>query len=535
MMRTGLFLTRHQGVISDVVDVDGLAVAYAEVAVAKVYDRFLETNDLRDMLSQVKAHRLNAVVVAGYSAHLMETSKAGKSILNALKVYGVNPNRVAFANICEQVALTHAGQPRNATEKARLLIASALAKVAHCPEVNTLAIRPNRAVMVIGTTAAGLIAARELLSKNLNVILMDKAAAWRLANPQDETLAAMCDQVRSDPNARILFESNLADMSGWAGDYKVVLETPYGNRPLGAGAILLCPGNDTQWIAQLQPKMRLALDREGYLLNAAGNRSSGQTRDAGIWFATPSGAGNGIKAEAEGVRLAVSAIAELLDKPRIEHPLLVSEVNATLCGGCGTCVKTCAFSASGIDAAKKISVIDAQRCRGCGNCVTACPTSARDLLSFPTLYVHRAIEILSQGAPIQGEPKILAFLCKNSGYRAADIFGRHFQKNGGSSYSPSVLPLPMECGGHIDTVYLLKAFKEGFDGVALVVCKDHHCHNLVGNTDMERRVGLLRAVLRSRRMDDNRMRIIHVFGHEGQYLNEELRAFSAELKRLNRI
>lgn len=534
-MRKGLFLTRHQGVISDVVDVDGLARAYADLTVTKVYDQFLDPNDLRDMLARVKAHSLNAVVVAGYSAHLLETSKAGKTILGALKSCGVNPNRVAFANICEQVALTHGGQRENATRKAHLLIEAALAKVDFCPEAATVAIRPKRAVVVMGTTATGLMAARELLSKNLNVILIDTASSWRIANRQDETLAALCTQVQSDPNARIFLESDLADMSGWAGDYQIVLSTPYGARTFPVGAVLLCPGDDLQWLARLQPKMRLALDDEGYLLNAAGTRSSGETRDAGIWFATPSGAANGLMAEAEAVRQAVSAIAELLDKPRIEHPLLVSEVNEALCGGCGTCVKTCAFSASGIDGNRKLSVIDPQRCRGCGNCVTACPTSARDLVSFPSLYVHKAIEILSQGVPIQNEPKILAFLCKNSGYRAADLFGRQYPQNGGGSYSPNVLPLAMECGGQIDTVYLLKAFKEGFDGVALVVCKDRHCHNLVGNTDMERRVGLLRAVLRSRRMDDNRMRIMHVSPQEGQRLNDELMAFSAELKRLNRV
>jgi coenzyme F420-reducing hydrogenase delta subunit/NAD-dependent dihydropyrimidine dehydrogenase PreA subunit len=303
---------------------------------------------------------------------------------------------------------------------------------------------------------------------------------------------------------------------------------------LAVGGILLCVGNDTNWIEQLRPKIRLDTDENGLLVGAIGSGFKGKTKDPGIWFVPFEAGSDQFKSEAADAHTAVNSLTAILDENKIEHPVLVSEVDVNQCGGCGTCVKTCAFSASSIDTKEKISIIDLKRCVGCGNCVTSCPTGARDLIAYPTRYVISAIDILSKGAVDGGEPKVLAFLCKNSGYPATDAAGDPVNHLPAGNYSPNVLPLRVECAGNIDTVYIMNAFKKGFDGVALVVCKDGHCHNVVGNTDMERRLGLLRAVMRSRHIDDNRMRIFHMGRREGKRLNEELKAFSEELKEINR-
>lgn len=505
------------------IDLDRLAEYHSDLAVVKVYDEFFEKKELRDMLILVMDNNLDAVVLAGHSVYEIETSSVGKTLINALISLGVNQNRIVFVNIYEHVSLIHADQPDKATQKAHLLINAALAKADCSANVNTVTVKPTPSVLVMGATLTAMIAASHLLSKKIAVIIVEKDNYHGIARSEEETFALLFNQVNANPKSTILFESDLVDISGWTGDYHVVVKTPEENREMIVGSVLLCMGNNRQWIDQLQNKMRLDVDRDGFLIDVAGNRASGETKDAGIWFATSA-----------GVLKAVSEISALLDNPRLEYPLLVTEVKETVCSGCGTCVKTCAFGASGIDVIKKISIIDIKRCKGCGNCVTACPTSARDLVTFPSLYVNNAIEILSQGISGDVEPTILAFLCKNSGYLAADRLGKQSRQDSGIvRYGPSVFPLPMECGGNIDTIYILKAFKEGIDGVALVVCKDHHCHNLTGNTDMERRVGLLRAILRSRRIDDNRIRIIHVNGREGHRLNEELKSFSEELKKLN--
>lgn len=418
-MRKGLFLTRHHGKISNCVDVDSLAKEYTGLNAIRVYDHFFGKTEQLDMLRQVKQNRLEAVVLAGHSANTFETQKVGKAFVNALTRQGVNQNRIVFTNLYEQVALVHSDQPANATKKARLLIDTALAKAAHCPNVETVTVHPKRAVLVIGATVEGLIAAGELLSRKFSVCLIEKRKSWRLKSGDEDVLAPVLDQLQRNANAQILFETGVKDFAGWFGDYSVALNTDGKIREVSVGGILLCPGQDREWIEELKPQMRLDTNQQGLLVNQAGEHASGETKEPGIWLLNPVGSADQWENESFGARKVIQMMTACLDQSGIKHPVLVSEVEVSRCGGCGTCVKTCAFSASTIDAQKKISVIDAKRCRGCGNCVTACPTGARDLVTFPTLYVNDAIDILSQGVLTNGEPKVLAFLCKNSGYLAA--------------------------------------------------------------------------------------------------------------------
>jgi coenzyme F420-reducing hydrogenase delta subunit/NAD-dependent dihydropyrimidine dehydrogenase PreA subunit len=283
-------------------------------------------------------------------------------------------------------------------------------------------------------------------------------------------------------------------------------------------------------LRQLRPKLQLDLDAEGLIRDDRASGSVGRTRDPGVCFIPPrSQLGDlaGVTAWASAV---VLALTTLLDRHELDHPVYVSEVDEDVCGGCGTCVKTCAFAASGIDVALGLSTIDARRCKGCGNCVVACPTGARDLITFPESHIIAAIGILSKVAPVPDEPHVLALLCNGCGYPAADVAGELASSTEASGYSANVMPLRVECGGNVDTQYVLEAFKDGFDGVAVSVCRDGHCHHVVGNTDMDRRLGLFREVLRSRHIDAERLRVIHVAPHEGQVFTEEIQGFCRDLQ-----
>ena len=61
------------------------------------------------------------------------------------------------------------------------------------------------------------------------------------------------------------------------------------------------------------------------------------------------------------------------------------------------------------------------------------------------------------------------------------------------------------------------------------MCRDGHCHNVVGNTDLERRLGLFRAVLRSRNIDGERLRVVPVYADDGRLVGEELNSFGHDL------
>ena len=75
----------------------------------------------------------------------------------------------------------------------------------------------------------------------------------------------------------------------------------------------------------------------------------------------------------------------------------VSQVDAGLCGGCGTCQKHCQFEAISLVDGK--SYVDEARCMGCGVCVTHCP--------------HKALSLRREAA--KGEPLEIRVLLEQAG------------------------------------------------------------------------------------------------------------------------
>jgi F420-non-reducing hydrogenase iron-sulfur subunit len=532
-MKTGLFLSRDDGAISGTVDVDQLAKDYAHLSVASVHDNFYGIADQRDILKAVEDAELEAVILAGNSPNHCAGLPAGNQILDAIERCGVNENKIAFANLKEHIALPHKEDGEAATSKARLFIDSALAKLESIHETKSKSVAPRRCILVIGATTGGLTAARELLAKGYRVYLVDKQSKARTNGVEAQILPSLAAVLQNE-KATLLFEANVKDVSGWCGDYAVIVSAAEGeDLEFGVGGIILSVGDDVEWINELKSKLQLDLDDDGQPRSRQRVGFTGDTRDPGIWFVPCPNGGDPFAAEVVGASIAVLSLTTLLDQNEINHPELISEVDESVCGGCGTCVKTCAFSASSIDLARKVSVIDERRCRGCGNCVVSCPTGARDLVSFPETAIFKSIDVLAQGVKTRSTPRVLALMCNGSGSEAMDAAGHTVSERGNGDYWVNVLPLQVECGGNVDTQYVLRAFQQGFDGVALVTCNDGHCHHIVGNTDMERRLSLFRDVLRSRRIDDSRLRILKVAADDGESLADELKSFCDDLSSQN--
>ncbi len=67
--------------------------------------------------------------------------------------------------------------------------------------------------------------------------------------------------------------------------------------------------------------------------------------------------------------------------PMLASSGYVSQVDAALCSGCGTCVDACPFSALALH--DGLATVDRAACMGCGVCVTKCPQEALSLLRDP--------------------------------------------------------------------------------------------------------------------------------------------------------
>jgi coenzyme F420-reducing hydrogenase delta subunit len=58
------------------------------------------------------------------------------------------------------------------------------------------------------------------------------------------------------------------------------------------------------------------------------------------------------------------------------------------------------------------------------------------------------------------EPKIVAFCCRHCAYAAADLAGSMRLE-----YPSSINIIELPCTGKLDTLYVLRAFEDGADGV----------------------------------------------------------------------
>ena len=285
----------------------------------------------------------------------------------------------------------------------------------------------------------------------------------------------------------------------------------------------MIPNKDTEDIREI---LGLSKTPEGFFKEADLMLTPVSTYDDGKFIA---GACIGPRTINESIvdgYAAATGISRLLSEDEITQFVTISDVDESICGGEGICVKTCYFHACSIDQEKKISVVDPTLCRGCGNCVAACPTGARDLLIYPTESYYKSIEVLSEYEPPEG-PKILGLLCNGCAYPAADQVGL-----GGKSLPLNLLISRVPCSGRIDPRFVLYAIEKGFDGVILGACYHENCQFFGGNYDLEKRVDLLKELLNSRGINGKRIQLLSISYLESEKFVNDVQSFMQNLKNL---
>lgn len=521
-MPVGLYLSRCRGALR-VPDVDALAERFGDsVDVCRVVDDFFEPGVQESIVAEIRDRGLGGVVLAGNSVEHHMRSLSGPRLQDSIVEAGVNPNRIAFANLLEQVALPHSVDESGAATKAAVLLEDAIRQARTFPPVEAVEIVPNRSVLILGVTAAAVVAAQRLLRLGYGVTIADAGAVDRSLSVGNG-LRATGAFVASHPAVSIVESAELADAEGWLGDYDVTFSTPDGSRPIRAGGILVADG--AAWVEPLRRHYALAVDDDGLPLSL-GAAHPARTVDPGIML-MPAHDDGDVTEVIRAADVAALALVLHLSVPRVLRGVATSVVDESLCGGCASCVKTCAFGACSIDPETRLSHVDPRRCHGCGKCVVSCPVGARDIVSSPHAQMLETIRAMA--ASELPAPRVLGFLCGGCGYPAADEAGRQAAA-GRETYPASFLPIRIPCGGRLDALYVLEAIAAGFDGVAVFRCREGHCRNLVGNLDMDRRINLLRTVLRSRAIDDARLSIIDISPEEGELFTREVTAFFSQLE-----
>ena len=71
------------------------------------------------------------------------------------------------------------------------------------------------------------------------------------------------------------------------------------------------------------------------------------------------------------------------------------------------------------------------------------------------------------------------------------------------------------CTGRLDSLFVLKAFADGADGVLLSGCHFGDCHYLEGNYKAAKRMFMVKRLMKSIGLDDRRFRMTFVSASEG--------------------
>lgn len=127
----------------------------------------------------------------------------------------------------------------------------------------------------------------------------------------------------------------------------------------------------------------------------------------------------------------------------------------------------------------------------------------------------------------QFEPVIVGFFCNWCAYRAADRAG-----TARLCYGPNLRIIRVMCSGRVEPQLVLKALREGADGVLIAGCHPGECHYEAGNLRTLGRFHLLRNLVDQFGIERERIQLAWVSASEGAVLAEKVNRMTATLRAL---
>jgi heterodisulfide reductase subunit A len=123
----------------------------------------------QEIKQAIVAHKLERVVVASCTPRMHEPTFRG-----CVWDVGMNPYLMEMANLREHCSWVHGHDPKAATEKAKDLVASAVARAARLQPQDEMVFPVTQAALVIGGGVAGIQAAMDLADAGHKVYLVEK-------------------------------------------------------------------------------------------------------------------------------------------------------------------------------------------------------------------------------------------------------------------------------------------------------------------------------------------------------------------------
>lgn len=125
------------------------------------------------------------------------------------------------------------------------------------------------------------------------------------------------------------------------------------------------------------------------------------------------------------------------------------------------------------------------------------------------------------------EPKIVGFCCNWCSYGGADTAGTARMQ-----YPTGVRIIRVMCSGRLNPEMILKAFKEGADGVFVGGCHIGDCHYDSGNYKWRRRAKFIEDLLPEFGIDKDRFRFEWISASEGEKFQKTMTEFYNHIKEI---
>jgi heterodisulfide reductase subunit A-like polyferredoxin/coenzyme F420-reducing hydrogenase delta subunit len=256
-IKVGVYFCTCEGELEKAIALDSLAQEASGrpgVAVVRKDPSLCSERGIGAIREDVKKLGLDRVLIAACSPSLKTKEFAD---------LGINKYLVERVNIREQCSRSHAGNPSNATKKARAILGMSLEKIRHSKALEPVTIPAVKTALVVGGGVAGINAALDIAGTGAEVFLIEKKPFLggkvselhryypRLCPPSCG-LELMFSRLESDPRIHVLTSSEIESFSGSPGNFSVsimtsssdAIKSPEKNqhRTIIAGAVILATG-----------------------------------------------------------------------------------------------------------------------------------------------------------------------------------------------------------------------------------------------------------------------------------------------------
>jgi F420-non-reducing hydrogenase iron-sulfur subunit len=125
------------------------------------------------------------------------------------------------------------------------------------------------------------------------------------------------------------------------------------------------------------------------------------------------------------------------------------------------------------------------------------------------------------------EPRIVGFLCNWCSYGGADAAG-----TARLHYPPNLRIVRVMCSGRVSPELVVRAFREGADGVLVLGCHIGDCHYQEGNHRTAKRMPILQQLLGYFGINPRRLRLDWVSSAESQRFAQVVTEFTENIRAL---